>query len=167
MSERITAEGLGRLLADHGPALALMASQWTDSTDDCVQEALIEIAALPAAPERPAAWLFKRVRQRALNALRSFTRRREHESLAWRERLLPRGPEIDRTDAFDLVEALAELNTEDRELVTLRFYSSLSYAEVAEVVGGSSSSVHRRTEKALGQLRQRLEPSCEKTRTKR
>lgn len=167
MSERVTVDELGRLLADHGGALALAASQWSDSPEDCVQEALIELAGLPAAPEKPVAWLFKRVRQRALNSLRSATRRRDHESVAWRERLLPSGPTIDRGEAFDLVEALAELGAEDRELVTLRFYSGLSYAEVAEVVGSSSSGVHRRTEKALEQLRQRLEPSCEKTRTKR
>lgn len=167
MSQPVTAEALGRLLAEHGPALALLASQWTDSADDCVQEALIELARLPIAPDRPAAWLFKRVRQRALNSLRSASRRRGHESVAWRERLLPKAPTIDRGEAFDLLEALDALRADDRELVTLRFYSGLSYAEVADVVGGSSSAVHRRTEKALDQLRQRLEIPCEKTRTNR
>lgn len=162
MSERITAERLGQLLAQHGPALALAAAQWTDAADDCVQEALIELAALPLAPERPAAWLFKRVRQRALNAARASRRRRDHESTAWRDRLRPCAGRIDAGEALDLIEALAELTPEDRELITLRFFSDLPYAEIAEAVGGSTSNAHRRTEKALAQLRRRLEALCPK-----
>ena len=44
MNGPIDAELLGRLLDEHGAALALYASQWTDAADDCVQEALVELA---------------------------------------------------------------------------------------------------------------------------
>ena len=44
MNGPIDAELLGRLLDEHGAALALYASQWTESADDCVQEALVELA---------------------------------------------------------------------------------------------------------------------------
>jgi len=49
----IDAELLGRLLDEHGPALALYASQWTDAADDCVQEALIELAGTRVAAPSP------------------------------------------------------------------------------------------------------------------
>ncbi len=45
-----TAELLAALLDEHGPALALYAAQWTDAPEDCVQEALVELARLPIAP---------------------------------------------------------------------------------------------------------------------
>ncbi len=51
MNGPIDAELLGRLLDEHGAALALYASQWTDSADDCVQEALVELARQRQAPD--------------------------------------------------------------------------------------------------------------------
>ncbi|MEQ8848340.1 sigma-70 family RNA polymerase sigma factor [Botrimarina sp.] len=161
MPERVDSAALGRLLAEHGPALALMAAYWTNSADDCVQEALIELASLPSAPDRPEAWLYRRVRQRALNAARAGGRRQKHEDEAWRERLARRG-EADPAKAAELVDALAGLPPEERELVTLRFYSGLSYAEVAEALGASKSAVHRRTEAALERLRQLLQAPANK-----
>lgn len=165
MPQPVDAATLGRLLAEHGAALALVAAHWTDAADDCVQEALIELAALPRSPDRPAAWLFRRVRQRALNAARAARRRDAHEATAWRERLQRRAG-TDPAEAAELLDALALLPRDDRELVTLRFYSGLSYAEVAEAVGSSKSVVHRRTEAALDRLRTRLEgpqPSQERS----
>lgn len=161
MAKHASAELLGRLLADHGRAFALHASHWTSAAEDCVQEALVELAGLPRLPDRPEAWLFRRVRQRALNAARAARRRHEHESAAWQYRLI--ATTADPTEAIDLVEALGELPAEDRELVTLRFYSNLTYDEIAETVGLSKSSAQRRTEKALSQLRSRLEAPCEPT----
>ena len=58
----ITAELLGRLFDEHGGALALYAAQWTDSADDCVQEALVELARQPGAPENLRAWLYRVVK---------------------------------------------------------------------------------------------------------
>ena len=52
MNGPIDAEQLGRLLDEHGSALALYAAQWTDAADDCVQEALVELAKQRQSPER-------------------------------------------------------------------------------------------------------------------
>ncbi|MGL4513278.1 MAG: sigma-70 family RNA polymerase sigma factor [Lacipirellulaceae bacterium] len=153
MPQRVTPDLLSRLLAEHGGALALMAANRCAAPDDCVQEAFVELAKLPTPPENPAAWLFARVRQRAINAARAARRRSEHEQTAWRDRLAPAGEAIDRGEVLDLVQALAALDADERELVTLRFYSGLSYAEVAALVGGSKSAVHRATEAAIEKLR--------------
>src|SRR2546423_10524135 len=87
MKAPIDAEMLGRLLDEHGPALALYAAQWTDSADDCVQEALVELARQRPSPEHVVAWLYRVVKHRALNAARGDRRRRERESRAMAERL--------------------------------------------------------------------------------
>jgi RNA polymerase sigma-70 factor (ECF subfamily) len=157
--QRASAVLLGQLLAENGPALALYAANWTAAAEDCVQEALVELAGLPRLPDSPVAWLNARVRQRALNAARAERRRTGHESAAWRDRLI--ATSTDPVEALDLVTALAELSSEDRELVTLRFYSDLTYDEIAAAVGSSKSAVHRRTENALTQLRTRLEAPCD------
>jgi RNA polymerase sigma-70 factor (ECF subfamily) len=52
----IDAELLAQLLDEQGPALALFAAHWTDAPDDCVQEALVELARQPAVPENVRAW---------------------------------------------------------------------------------------------------------------
>lgn len=165
MPAPIDAESLGRLLSEHGPALSLAAACWTDAADDCVQEALVELAALPDAPDRPAAWLYRRVRQRAFNAVRAARRRETHETSAWRERLARRAS-VDPADAAELADALAALPAEERELVTLRFYSNLTYAEVAAAIDASKSAVHRRTEAALDRLRELLGASTPHDATK-
>jgi hypothetical protein len=63
----VTPELLGCLLDEHGGALALYAVQWTDAADDCVQEALIELARQPAVPASPVGWLYRVVRNRAIS----------------------------------------------------------------------------------------------------
>src|ERR1043165_3531589 len=83
----IDAEQLGRLLDEHGSALALYAAQWTDAADACVQEALVELAKQRRSPDHVFAWLYRVVKHRALNAARGDRRRRKRESRATAERL--------------------------------------------------------------------------------
>lgn len=160
MAEAVNAETLARLLAEHGAALALYAAQWTAAADDCVQESLVELAALRSAPDRPAAWLYRRVKLRALNVARSDRRRRDREAEAWRERLVAAPGRAD--EAVELAEALASLTHDDRELVVLRFYGNLTLEELAEACGCSTSAAHRRLGKAIESLKQLLEdPPCD------
>src|SRR5262245_46213622 len=88
MADGITPELLGRLLDEQGGALVLFAAQWTDAPDDCVQEALIELARQRLAPDSPVAWLFRVVKNRALSRARSARRRQRHETQAGELRLL-------------------------------------------------------------------------------
>lgn len=59
----------------------------------------------------------------------------------------------------ELHEALARLPAKDREVITLRFFEELSSAEVAEVLNCSTAQVYVRLHRALGRLRQALEPA--------
>ena len=75
MAQPVDERQLAELLDRHAAALALYAAQWTSAADDCVQEALVELARQASGPDNPVAWLYRVVRNRALNAARSARRR--------------------------------------------------------------------------------------------
>ncbi len=71
---------LGRLVDRHAAALELFARQWCDTPEDVVQEAFVKLASARTPPNNPAAWLFRVVRNGALNAGQAARRRRRHET---------------------------------------------------------------------------------------
>jgi RNA polymerase sigma-70 factor (ECF subfamily) len=165
MDGPIDAELLGRLLDEHGPALALYAAQWTNAADDCVQEALVELARQPRRPEHVLAWLYRVVKNRALNAARGNRRRRERELHAFTERLLRSGQPANgqRLDHSAAVEALKQLNDSDRELIVMRIWGELTFDEIASSINTSTSTAFRQYERALTRLRKMLESPCSTT----
>src|SRR4029079_16430968 len=122
MTGPIDAEQLGRLLDEHGPALALYAAQWTDSPEDCVQEALIELARQRQSPMHVVAWLYRVVKHGALNAARGDRRRRERESRVMAERFGETAKHADfgNEAAIAATQALVQLGADERELVVMR-----------------------------------------------
>jgi RNA polymerase sigma factor (sigma-70 family) len=148
---------IAELFDRHAAALALYAAQWTTAPEDCVQEALIELARQPAAPENPAAWLYRVVRNRALNASRAARRRSTHEQSASEVRQSLHA-ERESLPSVELTDALATLEATAREIVVLRVWGQLAWQEIAEVVGGSKSAAQRHYVEALEQLRRIWEP---------
>jgi RNA polymerase sigma-70 factor (ECF subfamily) len=160
----VTPELLGRLLDEQGGALALYAAQWTEAADDCVQEALIELAAQREPPANPVAWLYRVVRNRAISQYRSSRRRERREELA--SRLRPRdgeAPAEPTVDALELAAALESLDEPLREVVVARTWGGLGFEQIAELAGCSVSTAHRRYEAGLAALRERLELPCPTT----
>jgi RNA polymerase sigma factor (sigma-70 family) len=162
MPGSIDAELLGRLLDELGPPLALYAAQWTDAADDCVQEALVELAGQTALPDNVRAWLYRVVKHRALNAARGDRRRRERETHVATNRLITTNdsPDFDHWDALTATEALDRLEPTEREVVVMRIWGSLTYEEIAAALSISTSTAHRHFERALENLRQTLESPC-------
>ena len=163
MDSRVTPELLGRLLDEQGGALALYAAQWTDAADDCVQEALIELARQQTVPANPVAWLYRVVRNRAISSFRSARRRERREALA--SRLRPRDVVGENAsepafDADELAAALGALPDDMREAVVARTWSGLGFEQIAALAGCSTSTAHRRYEAGLLALRERLDVSC-------
>jgi len=76
----IPLETLTRLLDQHTAALVLYARQWCDAPEDVVQEAFLALLREPAVPENVVGWLYRVVRNRAINASRSSGRRQRHEA---------------------------------------------------------------------------------------
>lgn len=151
---------LAELLDRHGAALELYAAQWTNAPADCVQEAFIQLARSIPTPENPTAWLFRVVRNHALNAARSQRRRDHYEQVAARLLAKKHAGQTSPLEGLQLLEALDTLKSDERETVVLRIWSGLTWQEIAELTSTSSSSAQRQYVAALKQLRQYLEPSC-------
>jgi RNA polymerase sigma-70 factor (ECF subfamily) len=150
---------LGRLYRQHAPALRLYARQWGDSGEDLVQEAFVRLAQQTPPPEHVLSWLYRVVRNEALTAHRSASRRRQREQRA-------SAPEAwfaaadERLDAGEATRRLAELPLELREIIVARLWGSLTFDEIAQLVGCSLPTAHRRYQTGLNQLRERLDGRC-------
>ncbi len=163
MTQPITATELADLLDQHANPLRLFASQWSNSPDDCVQEAFVQLAAQTNSPDKPIAWLYKVVRRRALNELRGNTRRTLREQEVARV-------EFNRTDPAEqmllneqqqqIQSSLESLSAESREIVVLRIWSGLTWSDIGELIECSTSSAQRRFASALKQMKSKLEESC-------
>lgn len=148
---------LAELLDSHGGPLALYAAQWTSAADDCVQEALVELAGQATLPTNAVAWLYRVVRYRALNHARSEQRRQRNERAAWLARLETSANAQERRELLDAVAALPDAQ---REIVLLKIWGGLTFAEIAAVVGQSSSTLQRRYTEALVGLRKQWDTTC-------
>jgi RNA polymerase sigma-70 factor (ECF subfamily) len=151
---------LGELLDRHGAALVLFARQFCASADDVVQEAFVQLARQDTAPDQPAAWLYRVVRNGALSAARAEQRRQRHEAIAasraptW---FLP--AEAARLDANAAADALAELPLDQREAIVAHLWGGLTFQEIATLTESSAATTHRRYEAGLRALRTRLSPA--------
>ncbi len=160
----LDADSLSRLLDQHGPALVLYARQWCPSPEDVVREAFVHLAGQPERPDDPVGWLFRAVRNGAINAARSAGRRARREAAVashgepW---FLP-SPE-DRLDAAAAAEALAGLPVHERETIVARLWGGLAFEQIAQLAGSSTSTVHRWYQQGLETLRERLGAACRTT----
>ena len=78
----VSPETLTRLLDRHTAALVLYARQWCSTPEDVVQDVFVLLMGEAAAPENPLGWLYRAVRNKAINAGRSGRRRSHHEARA-------------------------------------------------------------------------------------
>jgi RNA polymerase sigma factor (sigma-70 family) len=154
-------EALGRLVDQHAAALVLYARQWCAAPEDVVQEAFIKLSTTRPDPENAASWLFRVVRNGALSAARSDRRRQHHEAMAAQRQPAWFFPdESGRLDAAQAEAALIELPPEQREAIFAHLWGGLTFDQIAELTGSSSSTVHRWYAAGLTALRERLSVPC-------
>ncbi len=152
---------LDRLIQRHAGALELFAAQWTQSAADVVQEAFIDLIESDQPPDNIPAWLFQAVRNRAINCLRTETRRRKREraraeqSTTWFEA----SPD-NALDAQEVSRAVDELSDAEREVVVARIWGGLKFGEIAEITGTSIATAHRRYESGIESLKKRFPLTC-------
>lgn len=152
---------LTHLLNGHSAALVLYAQQWCDIPEDVVQEAFIRLMRERPAPSNAVGWLYRVVRNEAISQSRSQSRRTRHETTAGSIRQAWFTPTDDDTlDATAAVAALQSLPHDEREVIVLRLWSGLSFEEIAELIGKSTSTAHRWYESGLSSLRQNWCPPC-------
>src|SRR5271166_843191 len=126
----IRPEMLGQLYRQHARALCLFARQWTDAAEDVVQEAFVKLARQANVPDLLLPWLYRVVRNEALQASRGNTRRRQREARvstdeAWFART------DDQLDAWEATRLLAELPLEQREIIVARLWGGLTFEQIA------------------------------------
>ena len=154
-------ETLGRLFDEHATPLEFYARQWCANPEDVVQEVFILLAAEPESPQNPTAWLYCAVRTRALNSSRSARRRQRHESVAAHGEAAWFVPSPgDRIDAHMAADVLETLPDDQREVVVAHVWGGLSFRQIGELAGISSSTAHRRYDAALSTLREELGMPC-------
>jgi RNA polymerase sigma factor (sigma-70 family) len=154
-------EILSRLFDHHAGPLMLYAGQWCAVPEDVVQEAFLSLVRVSPPPENPVGWLYRAVRNGAINASRSDHRRRRRESAAGTaaESWFARGPD-DRLDAQEAARTLAQLPLVEREVIVARLWGGLGFAEIAQLTGSSTSQVHRIYHQGLAALRERFGVAC-------
>ena len=158
-----------RVVAGQAGALRLYACQLLDdasAADDVVQDALVSLMTTSATPDELVPWMYRVVRNAAMDHRRSSARRRRrerHVAEACREWFVPRPAAV--IDAETVERCLAQLAADDREIVVLRIWSGLSFAEIGAVVQRSASTVHAHYEAALARMRAALEKPCATTTT--
>ncbi len=147
-------------LGESGFALAFQLLGRHADAADVVQDALrklVHSGQYDARRGNARAWFLKVVRNGALDALR---RRKAHDAEAVAE-LTDAAPSPDATAEQNELSQLIRheldtLPTEQREIILLRDFHDLSYAEIAEVLGLEGGTVMSRLHRARQALRVRI-----------
>ena len=154
-------DALGRLIDENAPALILYARQWCAAPEDVVQEAFIKLSRQRPPPANAPAWLYRVVRNGAVSADRAARRRLRHEAAAAGQQPSWFVPgEASPLDAAQAALALQRLPAEQREVIVAHLWGGLTFEQVAELMGCSSSAAHRWYAAGLTALRERLELPC-------
>ncbi len=150
----------GELLDRHGPALVLFARQFCAVAEDVVQDAFLKLfhANTPTLGD-PVAWLYRVVRNGALDAAKSERRRKRRETIAQPSTWFVE-PEVGGLDADRAVAALERLPAELRETIVARLWGGLTFEQIAGVTVCSASTAFRRYEAGLAALREILGVPC-------
>jgi len=142
----------------HGPALVAYACSFVAdaaAAEDVVHEVFLRLlSAEIRTPDVPVAYVYRAVRNAALNARRSGQR---NVQLDANNSVFERR-DGNREAALALQHALAELPEEQREVVVMRVWSGMTLEEVAAATAAPLNTVASRYRYALEKLRERLRP---------
>src|SRR4051812_41102971 len=134
---------IAQLIDAHAAPLVLYARQWCDAPEDVVQEAFLKLVRQHRPPEDVVAWLYRVVRNGALDDAKMARRRQRRESAPRPARWFVE-PDVDGLDAETAVDALRRLPADRREVIVARHWGGLSFEQIAVVVDCSASTAFRR-----------------------
>ena len=157
VERKLTAEEVRRLYDQHGGALLAYACAFVADVgvaEDVVHQVFVKLLqGRNQAPDAPLGYLYRAVRNAALNVRRNGRRETRLDDCA-----LFAHRDGDREAEMALQAALLELPEEQREAVIMRVWSGMTLEEIAAASGVSLSTVASRYRYALGKLRERLRP---------
>ena len=148
-------------LDEHGPALVLLARQWTEShaeAEDVVQDAFVRFWPKRASVRNALAYLYSCVRTTAMDRRRSEAKRRGREELACpgdTEYLFE--PALEHDERREMIEkTLRSLPDEQKEVVIMKIWGGLTFQGIGEALRISANTAASRYRYALTSLRQTL-----------
>src|SRR5207302_9661429 len=97
---------LGQLVDEHAAALELYARQWCAAPEDVVQDAFLKLVAERQPPREVVPWLYRVVRNGAIDVGKTARRRARREQIAARPERWFVEPAVDGLDAATAVAAL-------------------------------------------------------------
>lgn len=154
---KLSREEVSRLYDRHGPALVAYARSFLSDVagaEDAVHMVFLKLLRGDvAAPESPAAYLYRAVRNAALNCKRDASR--ESTTLADDSCFVHRGGDTEA--ALTLQNALRELPEEQREVVVMRIWSGMTLEEIGAAIGVSINTAASRYRYALAKLREQFD----------
>ena len=154
---------IARWFEDYARTLVLYARQWVagGEAEDVVQDVFTSLIRQRTQPDDVKAWLYRAARNAALDRLRSGKRRRGRETQTAKAQpaCFESRPE-DLIDARIVCEQLEKLPEAAREIIVLRIWAGLTFAQIGAVTGVAPATALRHYRQALQQIRQRLEQSC-------
>jgi RNA polymerase sigma-70 factor (ECF subfamily) len=162
MENVATHENWRNCFAELGPGLLLFARQWVRSAadaEDIVQEAFVKFwRRNHSISNRPL--LYATVRSIALDFIRRDSRRARREQMAYAETEKSIEPQFRFEDEgqMALAGALDRLPHDQREVVVMKVWNELTFAEIAEALGISQNTAASRYRYALTGLKKILQP---------
>lgn len=150
-------------LAEHGPPLLLLARQRVHGladAEDIVQEAFVRFWHSRHTARDPVAYLYACTRSRCLDWLRDRQRRTRREEAVARARHVA-APDLFAAIECDerrqlIEEALRSLPHEQREVVIMKLWGNLSFAQIGQALCIPANTAASRYRYALEKLRQPL-----------
>jgi len=155
---KLSAADIGQLYEQHGAALLLYARSFVVDAavgEDLVHEVFLKLLrGETTVPDIPLAYLYRAVRNAALNTRRD---RRSHEAhdneIPWFQHR-----EGKQEEELALQSALGELPEDQRAIVIMRIWGGMTLEEVADATEAPLSTAASRYRYALEKLRERLKP---------
>jgi RNA polymerase sigma-70 factor (ECF subfamily) len=139
----------------------LFLAAWTvlrqvDLSEDAVHTAFAKLVKLSSKPSDPKLFVFRCVRNAALDLARTRTRRREEPMPAdWDAPGAE--PELPDSEVMRAVGALLErLDAASREVIELHLHASLKFEEIARLLEEPLPTIASRYRRALDKLRQQI-----------
>jgi RNA polymerase sigma factor (sigma-70 family) len=158
--EILSPQAVTQLWDEHSAGLVLYARQWCDAPEDIVQEAFLLLARQTVAPDNLAGWIYRVVRNRAINAARAKSRRSRRETAVSRREAWFDAAGEKHVDAAAATVVLQALPLAEREAIVARLWGGLSFDEIARLTGSSTSSVYRNYQRGIAAMRERLDRPC-------
>src|SRR5438067_9338365 len=163
MENVATHEGWTGVFSEPAPGLVLFARQWVRSApdaEDVVQEAFVRFWRRNLSIKNRGL-LYAAVRSAALDLIRRDSRRarREVEVFGDTERTVQ--PQFEQMDDSqrELVAALDRLPRDQREVLVMKVWNELTFAEIGEALGISQNTAASRYRYGLGNLKKTLRPN--------